>query len=90
MLWLAEEILAGRHRRVDIPAPARAVHNGLLEKRLEEDLCSIFCHVPPMTQSVKGMNSTESSIGVSKMLYKGQSHNFRSLSSCVPNMCKAV
>ena len=32
---------------------ARTAHNRFLQKRLEEDLCWILCHVPPMTQSVK-------------------------------------
>ena len=29
----------GQHKRVDILAHARATHMGLLQKRLEEDLC---------------------------------------------------
>ena len=37
--WTAEEMLDGQHQRVDIPAPARTAHDGLLQKRLEEDLC---------------------------------------------------
>ena len=37
--WSAEEMLDGRRQRVDIPAHARTVHKGLLQKRLEEDLC---------------------------------------------------
>ena len=39
MPWSAEEMLAGQHGRVDIPAHARSAHNGLLLKRLERDLC---------------------------------------------------
>ena len=39
MPWLAEEMLDGQHQRMDIPAHARSVHNGLLRKTLEEDLC---------------------------------------------------
>ena len=35
---------------------ARTAHKGLLQKRLEEDLCWIFPHVPLTTQSVKGLN----------------------------------
>ena len=54
MLWSAEEMLDGWHQRVDIPTRARTAHKGLLQKRLEEDLCSIIPHVPPTTQSVKG------------------------------------
>ena len=46
MPWLAEEMLDGQHRRVDIPAHARTAHKGLLQKRLEEDLCWIAPHVP--------------------------------------------
>ena len=37
--WSAEEMLDGQHQRVDIPAHARFAHKGLLQKRLEEDLC---------------------------------------------------
>ena len=37
--WAAEEMLDGQHQRVDIPAKARSAHKGLLQKRLEEDLC---------------------------------------------------
>ena len=52
----AEKMLDGQHQRVDIPAHARTAHKGLLQKRLEEDLCYIVLHVPPTTQSVKGLN----------------------------------
>ena len=37
--WSAEETLEGQHQRVDIPAHARTSHKGLLQKRLEEELC---------------------------------------------------
>ena len=37
--WSAEEMLDGQHQRVDSPAYARPAHKGLLQKRLEEDLC---------------------------------------------------
>ena len=37
--WSAEEMLDSQHQRVDIPAHARTAHRGLLQKRLEEDLC---------------------------------------------------
>ena len=37
--WSAEEMLDGQQQRVDIPAYARIAHKGLLQKRLEEDLC---------------------------------------------------
>ena len=43
-------------KRVDIPAYARTAHNGLLLKGLEEDLCRTVPHIPPTTQSVKGLN----------------------------------
>ena len=39
MLWSAEEVLDGQRQRVDIPAHARAALKGLMQKRLEEDLC---------------------------------------------------
>ena len=54
--WPAEEMLDGQHQRVDIPAHARTVHKGLLQKRLEEDLSRIVPHVPPTTQSIKELN----------------------------------
>ena len=44
--WSAEETLDGQHQRVDILAHARTAHKGLLQKRLEEDLCWIVPHVP--------------------------------------------
>ena len=37
--WSAEEMLDGQHQRLNIPAHARPAHKGLLQKRLEEDLC---------------------------------------------------
>ena len=37
--WSAEEMLNRQHQRVDVPAHARTAHKGLLQKRLEEDLC---------------------------------------------------
>ena len=57
--WSAEEMLDGQHQKVDIPAHAKTAYKGLLQKRLEEDLCWIVPHVPPATQSVKGLNWTE-------------------------------
>ena len=48
-----EEMLNGQHQRVDITAHTRTAHNGLLQKRLEEGLCWIVLHFPPMTQSVR-------------------------------------
>ena len=56
MLWLAEKMLEGQHQKVDIPAHARAAHKGLLQKRLEEDLCCIVPRVSLTTQSVMGLN----------------------------------
>ena len=44
-LWRVGDAVVGRgnadglHQRVDIPARARTAHKGLLQKRLEEDLC---------------------------------------------------
>ena len=35
----AEEMVDGQHQRVEIPAHASTAHKGLLQKRLEEDLC---------------------------------------------------
>ena len=54
----AEKMLDGQHQRVDSPAYARTAHKGLLQERLEEDLCWIVPHVPPTTRSVKGLNWT--------------------------------
>ena len=48
-----------QHPRVDIPAHARTTNKGLLQKRLEEDLCWIVPHIPPTTKSVKELNWTE-------------------------------
>ena len=48
-----------QHPRVDIPAHARTTNEGLLQKRLEEDLCWIVPHIPPTTKSVKELNWTE-------------------------------
>ena len=58
MPWLAEEMLDGQHQTVDISAHARTAHEGLLQKRLEKDLCIIPC-VSPMTVLVRGLNRTE-------------------------------
>ena len=38
MLLSTEEMLDGQHERVDSPPNVRTAHNGLLQKRLEEDL----------------------------------------------------
>ena len=37
--WSVEEMWNGQNQRVDVRAHARAAHKGLLQKRLEEDLC---------------------------------------------------
>ena len=37
--WSAEDMMDGQHQRVDISAHARTTHKGLLQKRLEGDLC---------------------------------------------------
>ena len=39
LLWSAEEMLDGQRQRVNIPADARHAHMGLMQIRLEEDLC---------------------------------------------------
>ena len=57
--WSAEEMLAGQHQRVDIPAHAIIAHKGLLRKRLEEDLCCIVPHAPTPSPAP----STTQSIG---------------------------
>ena len=59
--WSAEEMLNEQHQKVDIPAHTRTVHSGLLQETLEENLCWIVCHVPPTTQSVKGLTWTSPS-----------------------------
>ena len=41
MPWLAEEVPEGQHPRVDVPIGDRAAHDGLPQKRLEENLCWI-------------------------------------------------
>ena len=56
MPQLAGEMLDGQSRRMDVRAQAKTAHDGLLQKGLEEDLCWIIFHVPPMTQSVMGLN----------------------------------
>ena len=35
----AKEMLDGQHQRVDVPAHGGSAHKGLLQNRLEEDLC---------------------------------------------------
>ena len=66
-------MLDGQHQRVDIPANARIAHKGLLQKRLEEDLCWIICHVPVTTQSVKDWSKWRTSTTT----------QFKTNSSCV-------
>ena len=50
VLCSAKEMLHGQHQRVDILALSGTAHKGLLQKRLEEDLCLIIPHVLLMTQ----------------------------------------
>ena len=57
--WSAKEMLDGQRKRVAIPAHARTAHNGLMQKKMEEDLCWIAPHVPPTTQSVEELNWTD-------------------------------
>ena len=45
-------------KRVNIPAYARTTHNASWKKK-EQNLCWTVCHVPPTTQSVKGLKWTE-------------------------------
>ena len=47
MPWWVAEMLDGERQTVDISAHARTADNSLPRKRLEEDLCGIFCLVPP-------------------------------------------
>ena len=51
--WSAEEMLDGQHQRVDVPAHARTAHKGLLQKRLEENLCWIIPHISLTIQSIR-------------------------------------
>ena len=39
MPWSEEEMLDEQREGVDIPAHVRTAHKGLLQKRLDEDLC---------------------------------------------------
>ena len=60
MPWSAEEMHDGQRQGMDTPAYARAAYKGLLQKRLEEDLCWIVRpFVPVRTQSVKRLNWIE-------------------------------
>ena len=45
--WPAEEILNGQLQGVDFPFRARTAHDGLSQKRLEEDLYWLVPQVPP-------------------------------------------
>ena len=44
--------------RTSLPR-ARTAHKGLLQERLDEDLCWMVLHVPPKIQSVTGLNWAE-------------------------------
>ena len=65
-LWKAEKMLDGQHPKVEIHTHARIAHNGLPRKRLEENRGWIVPHVSPMTQSVKGLNRTDSCVKISQ------------------------
>ena len=52
-------MLDGQRQSVDVFAYARAVQDGLPEKRLEEDLCWIVFHVPPMISPSRSKSWTE-------------------------------
>ena len=47
MPWSAEEMLDGQRQEVGIPAHARTAHSGLLQNRLEVDLCWTNGPPPP-------------------------------------------
>ena len=55
----AEEMMFGQRQRAHIPAHAKTAHSVVLQKKPEGDLCWIIGHVPPMTQSVNGLDRTE-------------------------------
>ena len=57
----------------------RTAHRGLLQKRLEEDLCWLVPHVPPMTQLVKALRWTEPK----EIVPKQQSVSVLLIFSCV-------
>ena len=57
--WSAEKMLDGLQQGVDIPAHFRTAHKGLVQKRLKEDLCWLVPHASRTTQSVKGLNWTD-------------------------------
>ena len=69
-MWSTEEMLGGQYQRVDIPVLARTAHKGLLQKRLEENLCRMVLRVPPTTQSVKGLNRTELTLSSVQVVYR--------------------
>ena len=56
MPWSAGEMLDGQHQRVDISTRARTAHKGVLQKRLEEDICWIVPHVFLTTQLFERLN----------------------------------
>ena len=53
--WSAEEMLDWR-QRMDVPTYARTAEDGLLQNRLENDLCWIVPHVPLMTHLFQEVN----------------------------------
>ena len=60
MPWSVGKMLDGQQKERTFPAHARTAYNGLVQKRLDEDLSGIICHVPLLTQLVKGLNCTVS------------------------------
>ena len=68
-MWLlAKEMLHRQHQSVDFPAHTRTAHNGLQQKKLEEVLCWIICHVPPEDPVCPGteLSWTDEGKGVKK------------------------
>ena len=63
--WRVDDTMVGRGNagwtksKSGHPCHARTADEGLLQKRLEEDLCWIVSHIPPTTQSVSWLNWTE-------------------------------
>ena len=60
----------GQHQIVNIPSHAKTADNGLLRKRLEDNLCWIVCHVSRTTKSIKGLNWTQQVCMYFKLQYR--------------------
>ena len=70
MHWSEEEMLDGQHQRVVIPAHAWTVHKGLLQKRLEEDLCWLSLMFPQWHN--RSRDKTESPCITSALIQNGR------------------